>query len=81
MDGSTDQSNADNIFLLVLWYAQNGDDEKAYTRMSFLCVHKPKAVTAEGMFQSLQYGLQCLSIQLVTKEACSKLVGLPLMEQ
>ena len=43
--------------------------------MSFLCVHMPQDVTAERMFQSLQYGLQCLGIQSVTKETCSKLVG------
>ena len=76
MDGSTDQSNADNILLLVLWCDQNGDDEKIHTRMSLLCMHKPQDVTAEGMFRSFQYRLQCLSILSVTKETCSKLVGI-----
>ena len=32
--------------------------------------------TAEGLFQSLQYGLQCLGIQSVNKEGYSKLVGI-----
>ena len=44
--------------------------------MSYLSVHKPHHVTAEGLFQSLQYGLQCRGIQSVTKEACNKLVGI-----
>ena len=75
MDGSTDQSSADNILLLVLRCDQNGDDEKMHTKMSFMCVHKPQDVTAEGMFQLIQYGLQCLGIRSVTKETC-KLVGI-----
>ncbi len=76
MDGSTDQRNTDNELLLVLWCDTNGADEKIHTRMSFLSVHKPQHVTAEGLLQSLQYGLQCLGIQSVKKDACSKLVGI-----
>ncbi len=76
MDGSTDQSNTDNELLLVLWCDPNGADEKIHTRMSVLSVHKPQHVTAQGLLQSLQYGLQCLGIQSVTKDACSKLVGI-----
>ena len=34
IDGSTDQSNADNILLLALWCNQNGDDDKMHGRMS-----------------------------------------------
>ena len=75
MDGSTDQSNAVNELLLVLWCDPDGVDEKIHTRMSYLAIHKPQHVTAEGLFESLKYGLQCLGIQSVTKEACSKLVG------
>ena len=41
-----------------------------------MCVHMHQDVTAEGLFQSLQYGLQCLSFQSVTKQTCSKLVGI-----
>lgn len=75
MDGSTDQSNADNEILLVLWCDPDGVDEKIHTRMSYLSIHKPH-VTAEGLFQSLQHGLQCLGIQSVMKNTCSKLVGI-----
>lgn len=76
MDGSTDQSNADNELLLVLWCDPDGKDEKIHTRISYLSIHKPHHVTAEGLFQSLQHGLQNLGIQSVTKEACNKLVGI-----
>ena len=77
MDESTDQINAESILLLVLWYDHNGYDEKVHTRMSLLCVHKPQQnVTAEGMFQSLQYGLECIGIESVTEETSSKLVGI-----
>ena len=76
MDGSTDQSNADNELLLVLWCDPDGKDEKIHTRISYLSIHKPHHVTAEGLFQSLQHGLQSLGIQSVTKEACNKLVGI-----
>ena len=76
MDGSTDQSNADNELLLVLWCDPDSKDEKIHTRISYLSIHKPHHVTAEGLFQSLEYGLKCLGIQSVTKEACSKLVGI-----
>ena len=44
--------------------------------MSFLSIHKPHHLTAEGLFESLKYGLQCLGIQSVTKETCHSLVGL-----
>ena len=37
---------------------------------------QPPHTTAQGLFQSLQYGLQCLGIQSVNKEECSKLVGI-----
>jgi len=76
MDGSTDHSNADNELLLVLWCDPNGTDERIHTRMSYLSVHKPDHVTAEGLLQSLQHGLECLGIQSITKEACKKLVGI-----
>ena len=76
MDGSTDHSNADNELLLVLWCDPDGSDEKIHTRMSYLSIHKPHHVTAEGLFQPLRYGLQCLGIQSITQEACSKLVGI-----
>ena len=57
MDGSTDQSNANNELLLVLWCDLNGKDEKIHTRFSYLSIHKPQHVTAEGLFESLQHGL------------------------
>ena len=76
MDGSTDESNADNELLLVLWCDLEAEDEKIHTRMSFLSIHKPHHLTAEGLFESLKYGLQCLGIQSVTKETCHSLVGL-----
>ena len=70
------KSNADNELLLVLWCDPDGKDKKIHTRISYLSIHKPHHVTAEGLFQSLQHGLQCLGIQSVTKEACNKLVGI-----
>ena len=76
MDGSTDHSNTDNELLVVLWCDANGVDERIHTRMSFLSLHKPQSVTAQGLLESLQYGLQCLGIQSVKKEGCSKLVGI-----
>ena len=76
MDGSTDCSNADNELLLVLWCDRDGEDERIHSRISYPSVHKPSHTTAEGLFQSLQYGLQCLGIQSVNKEECSKLVGI-----
>ena len=36
MDGSTDQSNANNELLLVLWCDPDGAGEKIHTRMSYL---------------------------------------------
>ncbi len=81
MDGSTDQSNTDNELFLVLWCDPNGVEKKIHTRMSFLSIHKPQRVTAEGLLQSLQHGLQCLGIQSVNKEACSNWWEFPQMEQ
>ena len=81
MDGSTDQSNADSILLLVRLCDRNGDDDKMHTRMSFVCVHQPQDVTAEGMFQSLQYGLQCLGIESVNKRQVVSWWEFPLTEQ
>ena len=76
MDGSADHSNTDNELLVVLWCDATGDtDERIHTRMSFLSLHRPQSVTAQGLLESLQYGLQCLGIQSVKKEGCSKLVG------
>ena len=40
MDGSTDQSNADNELLLVLWCDPNGKDEKVHTRISIQSLMK-----------------------------------------
>ena len=54
MDGSTDQSNANDEFLLVPWCDPDGVDEKIHTRMSYLYV------TAKGLLESLKYGPQCV---------------------
>ncbi len=35
LDGSTDSGNIDNIIVLVVWFHQNGLDEKVYTRTSY----------------------------------------------
>ena len=76
MDGSTDHSNSDNELLLVLWCDPDSADEKIHTTIRYLSIHKPLHVTAAGLFESLQHGLQCIGIQSMTKEACSKLVGI-----
>ena len=72
----TEHSNADNELLLVLWCDPDSTDETFHTRMSYLCIHKPQHVTAEGLFESLKYGLQSLGIQSITQEACHTLVGI-----
>ena len=41
-----------------------------------MSIHKPECVTAKCLLQSLKHGLQCLGIQSVDKEACSRLVGI-----
>ncbi len=35
LDGSTDSGNIDNEIVLVVWFHQNGLDEKVYTRTSY----------------------------------------------
>ena len=45
IDGSTDQSNADNELLVVLWCDPDGVDEKIHTRMSYLSLIHPQATT------------------------------------
>ena len=76
LDGATDKSNTDYKLLLVLWCDSKSPDEKIHMRMSFLSLHKPQYVTAKGLLESLKYGLQCLAIQSLTRNLCSRLVGI-----
>ena len=69
MDG---KSNTNNELLLVLCCDPNGVNEKIHTTMNFLSIYKPEYVTAEGLLQSLQHGLQCHGIQSVDKESGSR---------
>ena len=76
MDGSTDASNHDNELILVQWCDTNSSDEKVQPRLSFLTVHQPQSVNAEGLFASLEYGLKCLGIPSLSRQTCSQLVGI-----
>ena len=46
------------------------------TRISYFTVTRPASVSAEGLFDVLGGALQSLSISSITREECSKLVGL-----
>ena len=76
LDGSTDAGNLDNELLLVVWCDQEGEGECVRTRISYFTVTRPASVSAEGLFDVLGGALQSLSISSITREECSKLVGL-----
>ena len=71
LDGS---SNIDNEMILAVWCDINGEDEKVHTRMDTIV--QPQFCTAEGLFKVLESALQRLDIDAITKEKCSKLIGL-----
>ena len=58
LDGSTDKGNIDNEILLVVWCDLDGTDEVVHTRMDYFSVSRPQSVTADGLFQVLEKGLQ-----------------------
>lgn len=78
MDGSTDKGNIDDELFLVLFCDTNSSDERVHTRMNFFTVARPRAVTAEGLFECLQSGLGQLGIEAIdaAEEYCKKLVGI-----
>ena len=76
MDGSTDASNSENEMVFVMWCDVNSNDHTVHTRMTYLSMHTPLHTNAEGLFESLQQGLQLLGISCVTQEMCSGLVGI-----
>lgn len=76
MDGSTDAGNNDNELMLVQWCYANSSDERVHSRLSFLTVHRPDTVNAEGLFDSLQYGLKCLGVPSLNRQTRTKLVGI-----
>ncbi len=73
LDGSTDSGNIDNEIVLVVWFDQNGPDEKVYTRTSYFNVYKPNSTSGEGILEGLSSVLKKMGIaELAT---CYKLVG------
>ena len=76
LDGSTDAGNLDNELLLVVWCDREGEGECVRTRISYFTVTRPASVSAEGLFDVLGGALQSLGISSITREECSKLVGL-----
>jgi len=76
LDGSTDTGNIDNELLLVVWCDRDGTDEKIHTRMEYFTVVRPHSVTAQGLLEVLESGLQGLGIKEISAEECKKLVGI-----
>jgi len=76
LEGSTDAGNVDDEVVLAVWYNCNWSDEKVHTQMKHFTVMRPQPVTAQGLFEVLESGLQGLGIQEVSAEHCKKLVGI-----
>ena len=76
MDGSIDIGNVDNELLMVCWCDTHTKDEKIRTKIGYLAVDRPRTTNAEGLFKSLSHGLQQLGISDISKEACSRLIGI-----
>ena len=78
MDGSTVASNRENGLILhvVLWCDTDSTDKRDHSRLSFVTVHRPETVSAEGLYESLQYALQCLGIPSLSRQTSIKLVGI-----
>ena len=76
LDRSSDVANIDNEMILAVWCDINGEDEKVHTRMEYFTIVQPQFCTAEGLFKVLESALQRLDIDAITKEKCSKLIGL-----
>ena len=72
IDGLADKSNSDNELLTVVWCDTSSKDEKVHARISFLSVSRPKSVTANRLFQTLEKALQCLGIHALNKDTCNK---------
>jgi hypothetical protein len=74
MDASTDKGNIDDEIFLLIWCDIHGHDEKVHSKMSFLCVDRPKSVAAVGLYGSLEGALKLLAFDSVGE--CTKLIGL-----
>ena len=74
LDGSTDSGNTENELFLIVWFDQNGANEKVCARSNYL-VCKPSSVSAEGLLDVLCYALRKLGVLEFDAIACSKLVG------
>ena len=75
LDGSTDSGNTENELFLIVWFDQNGANEKVCTRSSYFQVCKPSSVSAAGLLDVLCYALRKLGILEFDAKTCSKLVG------
>ena len=76
LDGSTDKANIDNKVVLVVWCENDEADEKVCTRMEYLTVVRPQSITAQGLFEVVECGLQGLDVDEMSYEQCKKLVGI-----
>ncbi len=68
--------NIDDEVFLAVWCDSNASDERVHTRMEYFTVVRPQSVTAQGLFNVLEHGLQGLGIQIISAEHCKKLVGI-----
>ena len=73
LEGSTDVGNVDDEVFLAVWCDCTQSDEKVHTRMKHFTVMRPQPVTAKGLFEVLESGLQG---QEVSAQHCKKLVGI-----
>ena len=66
------------MIFFMLYCDTNGSDEKVHTRMSLFTVVRPRAVTAEGLFECLQGALGKLGIEAIdaSVDVCKKLIGI-----
>ena len=74
LDGSTDSGNTENEVFLIVWFDQNGGNEKVCTQSSYFQVCKLSSVSAEGLLDVLCYALRKLGILEFDAKTCSKLV-------
>ena len=64
--------------MVVVWFDKNsqGNDERVITRTRYLRISRPSTANAKGIFDVLEAALQGLGISTVSREDCSKLVGI-----
>ena len=73
LDGCTNSANVENKLMMVVWFDQEGADEKVCTTISYFKISRPLSISAQGLFDLLQGAL--LGITATSTEECSALVG------